>query len=113
MVLNKIVKSAAIIVKNTAGPCPIPNQRIAKGIHAIGGIGRKKLKNGKRKFREVRFSAIQKPKGIATMLASPKPIPTLIRLTVIFWKSSPLFNISKKLKNIFEGAGRIKILISP
>jgi hypothetical protein len=58
-------KKAPYATKKNAGLSPIPHKRIAMGIKAIGGTGRKISKNGVIIILTNRNLAQQKPKTIA------------------------------------------------
>ena len=62
---------------NTAGPIPIPNHIIEKGIHAIGGIGLKILMTNLHNVSNRSYQPNSMPNVIPTVDASSIPNNTL------------------------------------
>ena len=65
----------------TLDPSPIPNQRIARGIQAMGGIGRRTSIRGEATESRSSYHPIRIPSGTAK--AKAIPTPTRIRTTLI------------------------------
>jgi len=62
------------------GVSSIPNQRIASGIHAIGGMGRNISKIGLTTASNFLFQPINSPKGMPVIMATTKAESTRTRL---------------------------------
>jgi hypothetical protein len=63
-------------MRKTGERFPTPNQRIARGIHAIGEIGRRIWIIGFRVAKTPLNQPIKRPNGMARAAASKKPAPT-------------------------------------
>jgi hypothetical protein len=76
MVLNRIGKKAPKKMMNAADLMPIPNQKMAIGIHARGGIGRTISTRGFKSSLRTIDHPIKTPSGTAITIAIEKPYRT-------------------------------------
>ena len=98
IVESSIGKTHPMKIMNTAGPTPIPNHIIEKGIHAIGGIGLKiliiNLHNVSKRLNQPNSI----PNVIPTTDASNIPNNTLYIVSNISLKSLPeTINLTKEV----------------
>ena len=73
-----------------AGKSPMPNHRIARGIHEIGEIVLKTCIKGENVFPVLLYQPKTIPMGIAQKAASKNPENTLIRLATTLFNSNPV-----------------------
>ena len=77
-------------ITKTAEDNPIPNHKIANGIHAIGGTGLRTLITKEQKLSQVSDQPKNIPIGIATTEAKIIPKNTLIKVLTVLVNNSPL-----------------------
>jgi hypothetical protein len=90
-VFVRIMKKDVMKIKNALEASPIPNQRIASGIQAIGGIGRKNSRTGLIKSANCLFIPPAKPKTTPANTPTRKPIVVLRRLAKTWGNIIPGF----------------------
>jgi hypothetical protein len=100
-------KTEPIKMMNPAAEAVSPNQMIANGIHARGGIGRRSSIRGSRKASKRRSQPIMIPIGMPTTSDMPRPMAKWTRLA---WRSRRSVPFSTRLTNAEKtsvGAGRM------
>ena len=90
---------------NIFEPCPIPNQSIARGIQAIGGIGLKICITKSVNVLNLGKIDTPIPNIKARTKANKKPSTTLIKLTAILLNKLPSFKYSRAVSKIATGEG--------
>src|SRR5215468_10126918 len=84
---------------------PTPNQMMARGIHAIGEIGRRICVNGLRATKSPLNHPIKMPSGMAKAAANKYPVPTLKRDAATCSSSVPCCASSAIPRTTFQGEG--------
>jgi len=110
IVLKSIGKKHPRNMINDADFNPIPNHKIASGIHARGGTGRSVSIAGVRNSLRKRDQPMTMPRGMATATAREKPQSTLRRLYKqwmkrVFPEGSPDTESSFKAEIMWRGEG--------
>jgi hypothetical protein len=90
---------------NIAEPRPTPNHKIAKGIQAIGGMGRKTPIMKPDKFCASFDHPIITPRGMATNAAIRNPSKTRVRVLNVSVIRDPFVNRFTKAVHTAEGLG--------
>ena len=110
--LVKIGKKVAMKMMKNAESSPMPNQRIARGIQAIGGIGLNISIIGVIVLRKNRFRPKNSPKAVPTSRPTKKPTIVRFRLAKTCGRISPLTVKSTITFATSNGEGRIKLFNS-
>src|SRR5678815_6148165 len=76
IVANTSGKNDAMKIRKSVGKSPMPNQRMAKGIHARGDRLRKKFISGRNAARARAWLPSQRPTGMPVKTANPNPVVT-------------------------------------
>src|SRR5262245_35928007 len=93
-------------ITNTAGGSPMPNQRIAKGIHASGDSERKKFTAGKKALRAGSRRPSHSPSGTAVTVARVNPTLTRKSEATTSCARRPLDNSSLNPRATVIGDGK-------
>src|SRR5690554_5440508 len=104
--------SAAIKIRKIGEALPTPNQRMDRGIHAMGEMGRRICTRGLSVSCTLLTRPIHNPSGMAMLTARKNPAPTRISEEPMWSHRLPSFTSSKVPLSTAQGVGKIKLFVA-
>ena len=90
-VLRSIGKNVPSAISAIVAGGPRPKRIIVSGSHAVTGMGRKNCSVGSTRPRTRRLRPRMSPSGIATIIATKKPLNTRMMLAMALAANAPLY----------------------